>query len=58
MGGLVYFSTFGARTYAVDARNGRERWRFPDGRYTPLVADEERVYIVGHKKLYALEPRS
>lgn len=58
MGGLVYFSSLEGRTYALDTSTGRERWRFPDGEYTPLVADEERVYIVGRKKLHALVPRA
>jgi hypothetical protein len=33
-------------------------WTWPDGRYTPLVADEERAYVVGQKKVYALTPRA
>jgi outer membrane protein assembly factor BamB len=57
MAGLVYFSTLAKKTYALAAENGEVVWRFPDGRYTPLVADEEQVYIVGQKKLYALASR-
>ena len=34
-------------TYALDARTGKLVWTFPDGQYSPLVADEERVYLVG-----------
>jgi outer membrane protein assembly factor BamB len=56
LGGLVYFSTLNDRTYGLDARTGREVFTFPDGQYTPIVADEERVYLVGHKRLYGLEP--
>jgi outer membrane protein assembly factor BamB len=56
MAGLVYFSSLEGRTYALDLRSGRERWRFPDGEYTPVVADEERVYLVGLNTLYALTP--
>jgi outer membrane protein assembly factor BamB len=53
----VYFSTLGGRTYALDARSGKRVWTFPDGRYGSVVADAERVYVTGHKRVYALEPR-
>ena len=54
--GLVYFSTCGScsayeadararRTYALDARTGRPVWTFPDGEYSPLVADSRRAYL-------------
>ncbi len=70
--GLVYFSTCpncgsnGSRsaksgpsgTYAVSARNGRLVWRFTDGRYSPLVADSERIYIAGRTHVYAFVPAS
>jgi outer membrane protein assembly factor BamB len=57
MAGLVYFSTFERKTYALDARTGRSVWTLPDGRYTPLVADEEHAYIVGRSKIFALTER-
>ena len=55
MDGLVYLSTCGScgqkgvrsakkgpnGTYALDARTGKLVWRFPDGQYSPLVADGE-----------------
>jgi len=42
-------------TYALDARTGRELWRFRAGKYaSPVVADQRRVYIVGRAKLFAL----
>ena len=70
--GLLYFSTCGTcgqfgsrssergprRTYAIDARNGRLVWSFPDGHYSPVVADEERLYLAGSTRVYALAPRS
>jgi outer membrane protein assembly factor BamB len=58
MNGLVYFSTLRNRTFALDARNGRKVWEFPDGEYNPLVADEERVYLIGEKRIYGVEPRA
>ena len=67
LGGLVYFSTCGScssyesnprarRTFAVDARTGRLAWRFPDGEYSPVIADRERLYLTGHTSLYGLLP--
>jgi outer membrane protein assembly factor BamB len=57
MAGRVYFATLRDRTYALNARTGSEVWSYPDGKYTPLVADEDRPYLVGHARLYGLEPR-
>ena len=57
MAGIVYFATLGGRTYGLDARTGKQVWTFPDGRYTPVVADDDRVYLTGHKRIYGLEPR-
>ena len=68
MAGLVYFSTFGKfgnrhqrhvedgpyRTFALDARTGKLVWQFPDGHYSPLVADDRRVYLVGRETVYGL----
>lgn len=54
--GVVYFSTVEERTFALDARTGRKIWEFPDGKYTPIVADEERLYLTGYKRLYGFEP--
>jgi outer membrane protein assembly factor BamB len=52
--GVVYFSTFAERTYALDAATGRELWRWPDGKYSPVVADRERLYLVGLGRLYGM----
>jgi len=70
LNGLIYFSTCGtcghrgsryakqgARgTYALDARTGKLVWSFPDGKYSPVVADNKRVYLAGETRLYALVP--
>ena len=66
--GLVYFSTCGScstyeenprarRTFALDARTGKIAWRFPDGEYSPVIADRERLYLTGYTHLYGLVPR-
>ena len=60
--GLVYFATLAksakhGRTYALSARTGKLLWTFPDGKYTPVVADTHRLYVVGYAKLYGFVPR-
>ena len=55
--GIVYFSTFAQRTYALNAATGREVWRWPDGKYSPVVADRDRLYLVGLGRLYGLVER-
>jgi outer membrane protein assembly factor BamB len=54
--GIVYFSTLRERTYGLDARTGRRVWSFPDGKYSPVVADDRRVYLVGLGRMYGLVP--
>ena len=54
LGSIVYFSTLEGRTYGLDAKTGKQVWSFPDGKYSPLVAGPERVYLVGYTKMYGL----
>jgi outer membrane protein assembly factor BamB len=54
LNGIVYFSTFAHRTYALDAANGRQLWTWPDGEYSPVVADTKRLYLVGQGRLYGM----
>ncbi len=72
LNGLLYFSACGTcghrgsryaklgahGTYAIDARTGRLVWSFPDGKYSPIVADDTRIYLAGRTRLYALVPCS
>jgi outer membrane protein assembly factor BamB len=55
--GIVYFATLDKRTYALSARTGKQVWSFPDGQYSPVVADQKRLYLVGHARLYGLVPK-
>ena len=55
--GIVYFSTFSERTYALDAKTGKVVWAWPDGKYSPLVADQRRIYLTGLGRLYAMVER-
>ena len=71
VGGLVYFATCGTcghagsrfakqgprMTFALDARTGKRVWTFPDGQYSPVVADSKRIYIAGRAWVYGLTPR-
>jgi outer membrane protein assembly factor BamB len=57
LAGRVYFSTLKGRTYALNAVTGKELWTFPDGKYSPVVADENRLYLVGHTRLYGLQEK-
>jgi outer membrane protein assembly factor BamB len=55
--GVVYFSTFDEKTFALDARTGKPVWTFDDGKYAGVVADRDRLYLVGHARLYGLVER-
>jgi hypothetical protein len=52
----VYFATLSGRTYALDARSGALLWTFPDGKYSPVVADSKRLYLIGYARIYGLVP--
>ena len=56
MDGLVYFSTTKGKTFALSADEGEQVWTFGAGEYSPLVTDGQRVYIVGHSRLFAFRP--
>ena len=56
--GIVYFSTLRRRTYGLDARTGRPVWIYPDGEYTPVVADSHRLYVIGYRRVFAFVRRS
>jgi outer membrane protein assembly factor BamB len=55
--GVVYFATLQRRTYALAAGSGKLRWTYPDGKYTPAVADAQRLYIVGYGQIYGMAER-
>jgi outer membrane protein assembly factor BamB len=55
--GVVWFSTFAERTYALRVADGRVLQTWPDGKYSPAVADADRVYLTGEGRLYALTER-
>ena len=55
--GRVYFATLAGRTYALNATTGRLVWTFPDGKYTPVVADPDHLYLTGYTRVYGLVER-
>jgi outer membrane protein assembly factor BamB len=55
--GRVYFATLKRRTYALNARTGRLLWTFPDGKYSPVVVDAKRLYLVGYTRVYGLDEK-
>jgi hypothetical protein len=68
--GLVYFAACpkcgsvasryakqGARgTYALDALTGKQVWHWPDGVFSPAVADSQHLYIVGRSRIFSFAP--
>ncbi|HSO02417.1 MAG TPA: PQQ-binding-like beta-propeller repeat protein [Gaiellaceae bacterium] len=57
LNGVVYFSTFDEVTYALDARTGKQLWTYADGKYGGVVADRDRLYLVGHARMYGMVER-
>jgi outer membrane protein assembly factor BamB len=55
--GIVYFATLRGQTYGLDAKTGRVVFTFPDGKYTPVVAETGTLYLIGYAKIYALDPK-
>jgi outer membrane protein assembly factor BamB len=74
MAGLVYFSTAstfpGAHPsryikrgprgiYALNALTGKPVWQHLGiGMYSPVVADEDRTYLIGSTRVYAVVSRN
>ncbi|HEX7524831.1 MAG TPA: PQQ-binding-like beta-propeller repeat protein [Gaiellaceae bacterium] len=63
IGDVVYFATLEGgkrskgRTYALNARTGKLEWSFPDGKYTPVVAEKGRLFLIGYGTVYGMVPR-
>ena len=55
--GVVYFATLDGRTYGLNALTGKKLWTLPDGKYSPVVADTRRLYLVGYARVYGMVPR-
>jgi len=57
VGGVVYFANLGAKeTSGIDVRNGKRVFKFARGSFTPVIADDKRLYLTGYTTLYGLVP--
>jgi outer membrane protein assembly factor BamB len=56
---VVYYSVLGThRTIGLNAATGRVEYTFPDGAFTPMIADPGHLYLSGYDKIYQLIPSS
>jgi outer membrane protein assembly factor BamB len=44
-------------TYALDALTGRQVWHWPDGVFSPAVADSQHLYIAGRSRVFSFAPK-
>jgi outer membrane protein assembly factor BamB len=58
IGDTVWFSTLEQQTRALGARTGNLLFKINRGQFNPVVSDGERIYLVGHSSITALEPKS
>jgi outer membrane protein assembly factor BamB len=57
IGGVVYFSNLGSDdTHGLDVRTGKRVFFFPEGSFTPVVADRRAVYLVGYANMFEMLP--
>jgi outer membrane protein assembly factor BamB len=57
IGNVVYYSDLGTRTTTgLDATTGHKVFSFPDGAFTPVIADHQAIYLDGYSNVYQLLP--
>lgn len=57
--GVVYYSVLGTRhTIGLNAANGHVEYSYPNGAFTPVVADPKTVYLTGYNVIYQLIPKT
>ncbi len=57
IGNVVYYSDLGSKTTTgLDATTGRTVFSFPDGAFTPVIADYHALYLDGYGTIYQLLP--
>jgi outer membrane protein assembly factor BamB len=55
--GVVYYSDLGSKTTTgLDARTGKVVFTFPDGAFTPVIADPHTIFLSGYDTIYELLP--
>jgi len=43
-------------TYALNALTGKQVWHWPDGVFSPAVADSQHLYITGRSRVFSFAP--
>ena len=57
IGQVVYYSDLGSKTTAgLNVVTGRQVFSFPDGAFTPVIADYHAIYLDGYGTIYQLLP--
>jgi outer membrane protein assembly factor BamB len=57
IGNVVYFSNLGNKTtIGLNAVSGKQVFTFPDGAFTPIIADYHALYLDGYARIYQLLP--
>jgi outer membrane protein assembly factor BamB len=44
-------------TYALNALTGRQVWHWPDGVFSPAIADSQHLYIAGRSRVFSFAPK-
>jgi outer membrane protein assembly factor BamB len=44
-------------TYGLNARTGKLMWHWPDGVFSPVVADSNHLYVVGRSRVFSFAPK-
>jgi hypothetical protein len=55
--GLVGAYVIKERTYALTAARGKQVWSFADSKYSPLVTDGKRPFLICYARVFGLLPR-
>lgn len=54
---VVYYSNLASKTTAgLDVRTGQQVAAFEDGAFSPVIADDHALYLIGQQRLYQLLP--
>ncbi len=57
IGNVVYYSDLGSKTTAgLNTVTGAQVFSFPDGAFTPIIADYHSLYLDGYNQIYQLLP--
>jgi len=58
VGDNLYYADLGSRvTTGLNAVTGAQVFSFPDGAFTPVIADYHAIYLIGYSQIYQLLPK-